>query len=174
MEVWLDTNKTRPNLQSLLLWYLQGKDTISCSECMAELNLPPIIQEFALSQDIIRWDNFVMGMVSMKLLPIQSTYLLECSSSYRAECWILGVITQLLQTTHSQWIYQCVLVHDRNTGTLISAHKEDLLREIKHQLTLGSEGLATEDRFLLECNFNELISTNGEHQEYWILAIQVA
>ncbi len=53
MEVWLDTNKTHPDLQSLLLRYLQGRDTISCSECAAELNLLPIIQEFALSQDII-------------------------------------------------------------------------------------------------------------------------
>ena len=31
-----------------------------------------------------------------------------------------------------------------------------------------------EDRFLLECNFDELATTNGEQQEYWILAIQAA
>jgi hypothetical protein len=95
-----------------------------------------------------------MGMVSSKLLPIQSAYFLECNSSYLAEWWILGVITQLLQVTHSQWIYQCILVHDRTTRTLISAHKDELLIEIKHQLSLGSKGLAEEDQFLLECNFD--------------------
>ncbi len=57
---------------------------------------------------------------------------------------------------------------------LISAHKEDLLREIEHQLTLGHDGLAEEDRFLLECNFDELAMTSSKHQEYWLLAIQVA
>jgi hypothetical protein len=59
-------------------------------------------------------------------------------------------------------------------GMLISSHKEELLKEIKHQLLLGPEGLAEEDRFLLECNFNELPSTTGEQQEYWFLTIHTA
>ena len=54
------------------------------------------------------------------------------------------------------------------------AHKDDLLKEIDHQLSLGSEGLAEGDRFFLECNFNELVTTNGEQQECWLLAIQAA
>ena len=115
-----------------------------------------------------------MGMVSSKLLPIQSAFLHQCDSSPQAASWISGVITQLLQVTHSQWIYRCVLVHDRTTGTLITSHKEGLLKEIEHQLTLGPEGLSDEDRFLLECNFDELTSTSGEQQEYWLLAIQAA
>jgi hypothetical protein len=115
-----------------------------------------------------------MGMVSSKLPPIQSAYLHQCHFSHQAASWISGVITQLLQVTHSQWIYGCFLVHDCTTGTLISSHKEELLKEIEHQLTLGPEGLSEEDRFLLECNFDELTTTSGEHQEYWLLAIQAA
>jgi hypothetical protein len=115
-----------------------------------------------------------MGMVSSKLLLIQSTYFLQCNSSSQAGHWITGVITQLVQATHSHWIYCCVLVHDRTIGTLILSHKKDLLKEIKHQLSLGQEGLAAEDQLLLECNFDELTSTSGKHQKYWILAIQAA
>ena len=48
------------------------------------------------------------------------------------------------------------------------------MKEITHQLEMGAEGLAEDDRFLLECNFEELAMTNGEQQEYWILAIQAA
>jgi hypothetical protein len=48
------------------------------------------------------------------------------------------------------------------------------MKEIMHQLELGAEGLAEVNRFLLECNFDELATTNGEQQEYWILAIQAA
>ena len=48
------------------------------------------------------------------------------------------------------------------------------MKEIEHQLDLGEEGLAEEDKFLLECNFDELATMNGEQQEYWILAIQAA
>jgi hypothetical protein len=105
MELWLEKNNTHPDLQSLLLWYLRGRGSVTCSECSKKLNLPHIIQEFATSQDIIGWDGFIMGMVSSNLLPIQSAYLLQCNSSYQAARWISGVITQLLQVTHSQWIY---------------------------------------------------------------------
>ena len=47
-------------------------------------------------------------------------------------------------------------------------------KEIVHQLVLGNEGLEEEDKFLLECNFDELETTNGKHQAYWILSIQAA
>ncbi len=75
---------------------------------------------------------------------------------------------------HTQWIYRCVLVHDRTTRMLILTHKEDLLKEIEYQLTLGPNTLAEEDRFLLGCNFDDLTTTTGEHQEYWLLAIKAA
>jgi hypothetical protein len=116
----------------------------------------------------------MMGMLSSKLAAVQSVYLLQHHSTRPVSKWLSGLITQLLQVTHCQWIYRCVLVHDRSTGTLISAHKEEMLKEIEHQLDLGEEGLAEEDRFLLECNFDELVTTNGEQQEYWILAVQAA
>ncbi len=153
-------------MHHLLLWYLDGRGSITCLESTTELELPPIMQELAISQDIIGWDRFMMGMVLRQFVNFQSANLLRCNTS-QSTSWIVGLITQLLQVTHSQWIYRCIIVHDRTTGMLtISAHKEDLLREIEHQLTLGPDGLAEEDRFLLEWNFDELARMNGEHQEY--------
>jgi hypothetical protein len=54
------------------------------------------------------------------------------------------------------------------------ARKEDLLKEAENQLAIRPEGLDEQDRFLLECNFNEMATTTGEDQEYWLLAIQAA
>ena len=73
-----------------------------------------------------------MGMISSKLFAIQSTHFHTERESYLATRWIKGLITYLLQVTHTQWIYQWVLVHDRNTGVLILAHKAKLLKEIEH------------------------------------------
>jgi hypothetical protein len=112
-------------------------------------------------------------MVSRKILLIQSAFSHSSRSSSNATQWISGLITQLLQVMHTQWIYRCILVHDCTTGTIISLHKEDLLKEVKHQLTIGPDGLNEEDWFLLECNFDELATTTGEHQ-YWLLVIQAA
>ncbi len=53
MELWLKKNYTHPDLQSLLLRYLSGRGSVTCSECSKELNLPHIIQEFFASQDVI-------------------------------------------------------------------------------------------------------------------------
>ena len=56
----------------------------------------------------------------------------------------------------------------------MSTHNADLLNEIEHQLSLGPDDLAKEDRFFLECNFDDITSTTGEAQGYWLLGIQAA
>jgi hypothetical protein len=161
-------------MQSLLLRYTWGRGTVTCLECAISLDLPPVMQNPACSQDIIGWDLYMMGMLSTQIAANQSIYPLQHQSARPVLKWLSGLITQLLQVTHCQWIYRCVLVHDRSTGTLVSAHKEELMKEIEYQLELGEEGLAEDDKFLLECIFGELATTNGKHQEYWILGIQAA
>ena len=170
----MSAQDTHPNLRRLLTEYMQGRGETTCLECSISLNLPPIYQDFASYQDVIRWDGFAMGMISIKLLPLQSAVSLTNTPSSTSVRWISGLITHLLQVTHTQWIYRCILVHDQTTGTILLAHKEELLKEIECQLNLGPYGLNEQDCFLLECNSNELAVTTGEHQEYWLLAIVAA
>jgi hypothetical protein len=47
-----------------------------------------------------------------------------------------------------------------------------MIKQIEYQLDLGEESLAEEDRFLLECNSDNLSTTAGESQGYWLLAIR--
>jgi hypothetical protein len=129
---WMDSHGMHPNIARLLLQYLHGRGRTSCLEYANDLNLPDIFREYAASQDMIGWDNFIMGMISHKLLDIQSAYFHTAGESYWATRWIAGLITHLLQVTNTQWIYRCVLVHNRNMGVLIMAHKADLLKEIEH------------------------------------------
>ncbi len=90
---WLETNNMHPNLQQLLLQYLRGRGTVTCIKCSASLDLPRIVQDLAELQDTIGWDNFAMGMVSTKLLQIQSPHLLQCNLARTARNWISGFIT---------------------------------------------------------------------------------
>ena len=66
----METVDTHSDVKLLLLKYVHGQGTTTCLECADSLDLPPILSEYASAQDIIGWDNFVMGMVSHKLLPI--------------------------------------------------------------------------------------------------------
>jgi hypothetical protein len=83
-------------------------------------------------------------------------------------------ITKLLQITHRQLIYRCVLGHDRTAGTLVNQHKAELLGEITKQLSMGMESLMEDDKYLLECSLMHIVTTNGKQQEYWLLEIQAA
>jgi hypothetical protein len=137
VERWLVDHHTQPNLKLLLLHYLRGRGTTTCLKCLDNLNLLHIFRDFVVSQDVIGWDGFTTGMVSTKLLPILNAFSHSSKSSSNAMRWISGLITQLLQVIHTQWIYQCVLVHNRMTGTIIPAHKEELLKEVTHQLNIA-------------------------------------
>jgi hypothetical protein len=52
--------------------------------------------------------------------------------------------------------------------------KEELQREIESQQEMGMEGFMEEDQYLAEVNLEDLESTTGKRQEYWIVAICVA
>ncbi len=112
VERWLEDQDTHPDLAHLLSDYLRGRGNATCMECATNLSLPPIYLNFAKSQDVIGWDGYVMGMVSHTMLPLYSTISHTSKLACSATRWISGLITQLLQVTHMQWIYRCVLVYD--------------------------------------------------------------
>jgi hypothetical protein len=115
---WMQDNETHPDLTSVISKYLQGQGKAACVEGAG--NLLSLVWEFATLQDRIGWDNIMMGMISEKLLSIQDSYLRVRGLARSSERWVTGLITQLLQVTHGQWIYRCVLVHDRTMCTLVS------------------------------------------------------
>ena len=172
MGYWLKENHTRRELAALLVEYTLGRGKKKCVECAR--GKPPELMAFAKSQDLIGWRRFMEGMVSKHLVDEQRNYLGYIGSRRCADKWIQGLVIQLLQVTHSQWIYRNVVVHDSTSGTLIAEHKAELLKEIDRQLDQGPEDLLGEDRYLLEINHDDLDSSNGEKQEYWLLAIQAA
>ena len=60
------------------------------------------------------------------------------------------------------------------SGTIATAKKEELLVEIERQRELGDAGLLEEDKYLAEVNLEEMETSSGERQHYWLLAIQTA
>jgi hypothetical protein len=52
--------------------------------------------------------------------------------------------------------------------------KEVLQKEIEAQQELGYNGLLEEDQYLVEINLDNLETSSGEQQEYWLVAICAA
>ena len=85
--------------------------------------------------------------------------------------WTEGLVIKLREATHGQWLYQCVQIHDKITGTRVTARKEEIQQEIERQLELGTEDLLDEDQYLGEIKLDDLENSSGERQEYWLLTI---
>ncbi len=125
----------------------------------------------AADQDRIGWQRFMDGMVCKQICVIQEAYSLIEETRMSVSSWSTGLILKLLEITHGQWLYQNVQVHDTVAGTRVTVQKEQIQREIEHQMELGVSGLLQEDKYLMEINLENMETTSGERQEYWLLAI---
>ena len=114
------------------------------------------------------------GMISKEIIPIQADQIEIGAGTVTLQVWTQGLITKLLETTHGQWLYRNIHVHDAIAGVEASARKEEIQQFIEDQLEIGEEGLDEKDHYLLEVNLEDLESTTGEEQQYWLLHIQAA
>ena len=114
------------------------------------------------------------GMLSVELVELQKYALVEAESRLTIDEWAKELVIRLLEITHGQWIYRNVMVHDRTTGELVSKRKEEIRKALEDQLEIGDEGLEEEDQFLLEINLEDLDTSSGEDQTYWLLALEAA
>ena len=126
---------------------------------------------WATSQDIIGWRRFMEGMISKEIIVIQRQYYATQGGWLTPQAWARSLVVQLLEVTHGQWIYRNIHVHDTMTGTLATQQKEQLQKLIEDQIELGGDGLADDDKWLLEINLEDLETTLGKTQQYWLLAI---
>ena len=64
------------------------------------------------------------GMISKEMLVIQERHLTLIGSTWNISAWEKGLVVKLLETTHSQWLYRNVHLHDAITGTHAVCRKE--------------------------------------------------
>ena len=110
----------------------------------------------------------------MEITNIQRQFIAVNGLCMSLDKWCTGLITRLLEITHRQRLYRNYIVHDPVSGTIATATKEELLLEIKRQRNLGDAGLLNEDKYLAEVNLEEMATSSGEWQHYWLLAIHTA
>ena len=167
---WMAGVDTDQDLRDCIVEYAKGRGTITMTEIC--WNLDARFRQMARDQDEIGWLRFMEGMVSKGLREIQSNHSMTEGSNVSPKQWTTGVIIKLLEVTHGQWLYQCIQVHDRAQGTLVTLQKEELQKEIETQQETGYGDLLEEDQYLAEVNLEDVESSSGERQEYWLVAIR--
>lgn len=171
LTAWLQSSHTDPDLARILPIYLLNRGTVSMSSIEG---LPREFLRFASSQDIIGWDNFLLGMVSMHLRPIQYSYLLTSPSMLNVDDWMSQFIGKLLHLTHGQWIYRNISKYHDKLGSIRKTERRELLLEIDRLIHVAPEDVPEESKFLLEVDFARLRKGELTTQHYWVHAVKAA
>jgi len=90
----------------------------------------PRMRALAISQDKIRWRNFMEGCISTHFYFIQHYHLALSGSYLNGSDWTKSLISKLLHITNSQWIYRNFTLHDRLCGYLHNKSLEDIKQTI--------------------------------------------
>ena len=67
-----------------------------------------------------------------------------------------------------------MLIHDTVSGLKAAERKEDLQKAVEEEIEVGGAGLDKQDRYLLEINLEDLETSSGEDQYYWLVEIRSA
>ena len=175
LDHWLDEEDTDPELRMCITEYALGRGNTTMHDICIENDLDDTFLAMAREQDLIGWRRFMEGMICSGMRRIQANFAEVVVSNLTITRWASGCIIKLLEATHGQWLYRCVQTHDSVSGTLVTMRKEQLQIEIERQNDMGiGEDWEREDQFLAEVNLEDLESTSGANQEYWLLAIRTA
>jgi hypothetical protein len=171
LDSWLKTNVTEQRLRWFIVQYAHGRGGRNMQEIVG---FQQEYQRLAASVDCIGWRRFMEGMLSRELVELQKYALVETESCLMIDKWTKELVIWLLEITHEQWLYRNVMVHDRTAGDLVTKCKEEIWKALEDQLELGKDGLEDNDKFLLEINLDDLGTSSGEDQTYWLLALEAA
>ena len=114
------------------------------------------------------------GMISKHLVSLYADHRALVGEGMSTEAWASQLTVRLLEVTHGQWIYRNIQVHDETCGAIRTREKEQLQADIEEQMELGFEGFVEMDRSLASVSLEDLESSNGDLQEYWLLAMRAA
>jgi hypothetical protein len=169
---WLQSNGTTLALSNMIVDFLWTRGTLKHRGY--PIPIPPQYSEFITSQTHIGWRRTMEGMVSKTLLHLDRHDVLVPTSHMSVNRWLVGLIKTLLEATHGVWIYRNITIHDSVSGMVATKEKEQLNKEIELQIERGGEGLAEEDRWMVEVNLDNIENSSGERESYWLLAIKAA
>ena len=168
---WLSEKDTDPNIQELIIGYLQGRGAVMLGNIP---NLPMHFQRLAEEQDTIGWDNFTEGKISKEFRRIQHEYLVSIDSRKTALHWSAQLISKLLLLVHAQWVYRNTIVHKKTKDGLKRKEGAYIRSKIHQEFALGTTQLDKDDSFLMEHTEQDILALSGVDKKIWLRAIATA
>ena len=163
--------RTEPTMARVLYDFIRLRNTTSM-EVLAQQGSPELI-EAAKMQDRIGWLELMQGKLAIQLVRIQEGYCAANNNGLDGKSWSTNIITQLLEMSHSQWLYRNFSLHHHTQGYLHRLEETNLRKTARELRELRPEEVPATSQYLLE------IDIAAEEQtftsiSYWVLAMKAA
>eukprot|EP00956_Cyclotella_meneghiniana_P022163 scaffold41439_cov51-Cyclotella_meneghiniana.AAC.1 len=171
LTVRLEMNHTDPILAKIISRYVMTRGSTRLADFH---DVPPEYYKFVYEQQLIGWDNFMLGIITSTLRPLQHCHLLGSSSLLTVDDWLTQLINKLLHITHGQWIYRNISKHHATLGMIRKTERRAMLLEIDRLAQLTPKDVPDDSKFLLEIDFSTLRYADTSTQNYWVHAVKAA
>ena len=124
-------------------------------------------------QDRIGWFELMHGKLAIQLVRIQERYSFINNEGLDGKSWSTNIVKQLLDMSHSQWLYRNFSLHHHTLGYLHRLEEKNLRDTARELASLRPEEVPKSSHYLLE------IDIDSEEQSftsvsYWVLAMKAA
>ena len=174
LSCWLSKgDKTDAELAYYIPKYVLARGTIRFQDLGM---MSPEVRLLAEEQDLIGWQNFIDGRISRKFGEVQSKYLAVTEGHLNGRDWVRGLLSCVLQLTHSQWLYRNMTLHDKAGGSLRNLKIEQMRSKVENLACTDPSALPEESRFLLELDGERYVKGDANFRDnvYWMMAMKAA
>jgi hypothetical protein len=164
-------SKTEPTMAKALHDYIRLRNSTTMAALVSRG--PPELMEAARMQDRIGWFELMNGKIAIQLVQFQEQYCLTNNDGLNGKSWASSMVRQLLDMSHSQWLYRNFSLHHQTLGYLHRLEETNLRETARELASLRPEEVPRSSQYLLE------IDIESEEQSftavsYWVLAMKAA
>ena len=173
---WLLDNNTDPNLAQVIIYTLINGPNTSFSS-MVPSTASPLIKQTAIEQDILGWDNFLLGRMTSTWAQAQQQYF-DCVSSntnaHHGLGWMKRLIARVYDMTHAVWLYRNSVVHAEVEANMNQKTIDKLNNEIDRLYALGKYHVCHSHRYLFDEGVSITKERSAKQKKYWVRTVQVS
>ena len=173
---WFDQNRTDPNIAEIIMTVLRDDGNTSFLQAARSFTTIEKYHEVANAQDIIGYQNFILGRISKHWKIQQADYRSRFCPDKRfsTDAWAKRLIYQIYKRMRAIWRKRCELVHGIKGKNVSKRERKVLRKEIKQQFKLGSDGVRANDRDLLSRSKSTVLAYSVKNQKYWIRTLKTS
>ena len=173
---WMIENHGDPHIaQTIIYTLINGSRTRFFD--MVPATALSVVRQAALDQDIIGWDNLLLGRLASSWSVAQQQYHDRLSSNpneVHGINWLGRFISKLYDTVHDVWMYRNGIVHECVEEKLNQQELRKLHEEIDRLYALGPAAVRHNHRGFFEEGIEFTKWKSVRQKKYWIRTLQVS